>query len=74
MDAMRDYFQSSIKLPRSKSRVRIPCPALNLNNLGGRFCGLFNFRPLLAARFFFAPGIDTRFAGGQLFATKLTNG
>jgi hypothetical protein len=27
-------FQSNIKLPRSKSRVRIQCPALKINKIG----------------------------------------
>jgi hypothetical protein len=33
IDAIDLYFQLTINLPRSKSRVRIPCPALPFNNL-----------------------------------------
>jgi hypothetical protein len=40
MDGMSLYFQLTASLPRLKSRVRIPCPAFNINNFAAIIHGL----------------------------------
>jgi hypothetical protein len=41
-------FQLSANLPRLKSRVRIPCPALKFNNFAAVVGGFFHFLALVA--------------------------
>jgi len=50
MDGMSLYFQLTANLPRLKSRVRIPCPALKINNLAAFVGGFFHFWVLGAGR------------------------